>query len=186
MPILSKEPSLYPDDLLNENRTFNPDESWFAMYTLARHEKELVRKLRAQKIAHYCPLAESRKRSPSGRIRVSYLPLFTGYVFVCGTEVQRSDAVATGCISRCLNVTDGDDLRDDLRRILLLTEKGNEVRPEPKPLVGRRAVVKVGAMKGAVGTVTKEHGGHRLTVLVRFMQQGASVQIDEADLEFLD
>ncbi len=186
MPILAKEPEIYPDNLLEDTFDRDVDQGWFAMYTLARHEKELVRQLRQKKIAHYLPLAPQRKRSPAGRIRVSYAPLFTGYVFVCGTEVQRYEAVCTGCISRCLNVTEPELLVEDLQRIRLLTLNGDDVRPEPKPLVGRRALLKRGSMKGSVGTVTKVDSSFRLTVLVRFMQQGASVLIDEADVEFLD
>ena len=46
-------------------------------------------------------------------------------------------------------------------------------------------MVKTGAMKGLKGTITKVNSQHRLTVLVNFMQQGASVIVDEADVELL-
>ena len=46
-------------------------------------------------------------------------------------------------------------------------------------------MVKNGAMKGLKGTITKALSQHRLTVLVNFMQQGASVIVDEADVELL-
>ncbi len=184
MPILAKEPDIFPDSLL-DLPTDNPDDSWFAMYTLARQEKELMRRLRPLSIAYYGPMIEQRKRSPQGRIRTSYVPLFTGYVFVRGDEVARHDAVSTGCISRCLNVTESEELVEDLKRIRQLIVVGSEVRPEPKPLVGRKAIVRSGAMKGLQGTITKALNQHRLTVMVNFMQQGASVIVDEADVELL-
>lgn len=184
MPILAKEPDIYPESLLDQPAE-SPDDSWFAMYTLARQEKELMRKLRPLNIAHYGPMIQQRKRSPQGRIRTSYVPLFIGYVFVRGDEVARHDAVSTGCISRCLPVTEFEKLVEDLRCIRQLVVAGSEVRPEPKPLVGRRAMVKNGAMKGLTGTITKALSQHRLTVLVNFMQQGASVIVDEADVELL-
>ena len=185
MPILAKEPDLFPPDLLDQTSSVPQDESWFAVYTLARHEKELMRKLRPLNIAHYGPMIQQRKRSPQGRIRTSYVPLFTGYVFIRGDEVARHNAVSTGCISRCLPVVDPTELLQDLARIRQLIETGNEVQPEPKPLLGRAAVVRTGAMKGLKGTVTKVHSQHRLTVMVNFMQQGASVVVDEADIELL-
>ncbi len=184
MPILAKEPDIFPESLLDQPAG-TPDDSWFAMYTLARQEKELMRKLRPLNIAHYGPLIQQRKRSPQGRIRTSYVPLFTGYAFIRGDEVARHNAVSTGCISRCLPVTEHEELIEDLRRIRQLVLTGAEVRPEPKPLVGRTAVVKSGAMKGLKGTVTKTLSQHRLTVMVNFMQQGASVIVDEADVELL-
>ena len=184
MPILAHEPDLFPEDLLEKETP--SDLQWFAMYTLSRREKELMRQLRAKKIAHYGPLVEQRKRSPAGRIRTSYVPLFPGYVFVCGREQERYEAIASGCISKCLEITEPSQFVADLRRIRQLLIVGEDVRPEPKPLIGKAAIVKSGAMAGAKGIVTHSHSQHRLTILVKFMQQGASVVIDEADLEFVD
>ncbi|MDA1231814.1 MAG: antitermination protein NusG [Planctomycetota bacterium] len=184
MPILAKEPDMFPEGLL-EQAGAGPDDSWFAMYTLARQEKELMRKLRPLKIAHYGPMIAQRKRSPAGRIRTSYVPLFTGYVFVRCDEVGRHDAVSTGCISRCLSVAESEELIADLRCIRQLVTVGSDIRPEPKPVIGRAAIVKTGAMKGLRGTVTKALNQHRLTILVNFMHQGASVIVDEADVELL-
>jgi transcription antitermination factor NusG len=185
MPILAKEPDLYPANLLEDVTIVPQDQTWYAMYTLARHEKELMRKLRPLRIAHYGPMIQQRKRSPQGRIRTSYVPLFTGYVFVRGDEVARHEAVSTGCISRCLPVPDSSELMQDLARIHQMIVAGSEVKPEPRPVLGRAALVKNGAMKGLKGTVTKVHSQHRLTVLVNFMQQGASILVDEADIELL-
>jgi transcriptional antiterminator RfaH len=82
-------------------------------------------------------------------------------------------------------VTESEQLLEDLKRIRLVLEKGNDVQPEPKPLLGRAAIVKTGAMAGLRGTISKVHSQHRLTVIVNFMQQGASVLVDEADVELL-
>lgn len=186
MPILAKEPDLYPDHLLDQLSVESNPGHWHVMYTLSRREKDLMRKLRAQGIAHFGPMIAHRKRSPAGRIRTSYIPLFTGYVFVCGDETDRYEAVSTGCVSRCLSVSDNAELLADLQRIHVIADTGTDVRPEPRPLVGRRAVVVSGPMTGIRGTITREHSQHRLTVLVTFMNQGASIQIDEADVELLD
>jgi transcription antitermination factor NusG len=186
VPILDQEPDLFPDDLLQILEPDSNPGTWHVMYTLSRREKDLMRKLRAQEIPHYGPMVQQRKRSPAGRIRTSYIPLFTGYVFVCGDEEARYTAVSTGCVSRNLSVTENSELLTDLRRIHLLQHSGTDVRPEPKPLVGRTARVISGPMAGVKGTISQEHSHHRLTVIVKFMNQGASVQVDEADLELLD
>ena len=186
MPILAREPDMFPDNLLDEKTPCPEDTEWYAIHTLSRREKELMRRLRSARIPHYCPLAETRKRSPAGRIRTSYLPLFRGYVFVRGREEDRYTTVATGCVANCLEVTDSRELVTDLRRIRLLNHEGADIRPEPKPLIGRSAVVISGPMTGVQGTITEMHSQHRLTVLVNFMQQGASVTIDEADVELLE
>jgi len=186
MPILAKEPDIFPANLLDEPIPGPEDTKWYVIHTLSRREKELMRRLHANKIAHYCPMAESRKRSPAGRIRLSYLPLFSSYVFVRGTDEDRYNAVATGCVANCLEVTNAAELITDLRRIHLLNQEGADIRAEPKPPIGRLAIVKSGPMTGVRGIITEAHSRHRLTVVVSFMQQGASVTIDEADIDLLD
>jgi transcription antitermination factor NusG len=185
MPILAREPDQYPDNLLDPGAITPEDHVWFAMYTLSRREKELMRMLRPLQIAHYGPMIAQRNRSPAGRIRTSWVPLFSGYVFVRADEVQRHATVSTGCVSRCLPVTEPAQLVEELRRIRVLLETGGDVRPEPRPLIGRPAVVRSGPMKGLRGTVSRVHSQHRLTVVVTFMQQGASVLVDEADVDLL-
>lgn len=184
MPILKKEPDIYPENLLDAGATDPPEKAWFVMYTLARQEKKLMRQLHTDHIFHYGPVIANRTRSPQGRIRVSFVPVFTGYVFVLATENERYDVVSSGCVSRCIPVTNPEEFRNDLRRIRHMLETGTDVRVETTPVVGRRAIIRRGAMVGLTGTVSKVDNHHRLTVLVNFMQQGASVQIDEADVEF--
>ena len=185
MPILKKEPDMYPENLLEDWAETRTDANWYAFYTMSRHEKELMRRLRAQKISHYGPTIQQRKRSPQGRIRTSHVPLFAGYVFVFGNTIERYDAIATGCVSRCIEVKEHSQLLVDLRKISKLITYGTDVQQEPKPIVGRRAVIKRGAMAGLSGVVTLSDSRHRLTVLVHFMQQGASVVIDETDVDLV-
>lgn len=186
MPILAQQPDMFPNNLLDEQTSCPEGNLWYVIHTLSRREKELMRRLKSNQIAYYSPLAASRKRSPAGRIRTSYLPLFRGYVFLRGSEEDRQLALTTGCVANCLEVADSAELISDLRRIKLLNQEGADIRPEPQPLIGRQAMVISGPMTGVEGTVTEVHSQHRLTVLVSFMQQGASVTIDEADVELLD
>ncbi len=187
MPILGQEPDLYPEDLLSSPEVIVPDASWFAIYTLSRREKELMRRLRAQKIAHYGPMIPNRTRSPQGRIRTSYVPLFSGYVFVCGTEEDRYNTVATGCISKCIVVSEPELLVRDLQKIRLLKEHGSDLQAEVRPVVGQRARIVRGPLKERelVGTISKVKSQHRLTIVVNFLQQGASITVDEADIELI-
>lgn len=187
MPILDQEPDLYPDNLLAVPEIVVPDGGWFAIYTLSRREKDLMRRLRTQKIAHYGPMTAKRTRSPRGRIRTSFVPLFTGYVFLCGSEEDRYNTVATGCVSRCLPVTDPKQLVEDLRRIRILEEHGEDLQAELRPAPGQLAKIVGGPLKEKelVGTITQVNSQHRLTIMVNFLQQGASITVDEADVELL-
>src|SRR5438477_12409063 len=101
MPILAREPDLFPDDLLDRAEACDDlEEGWWALYTSARREKALMRKLHALSIPHYGPTIRKLDRSPSGRLRESFVPLFPSYVFLFGTENHRYHALTTNCVSR--------------------------------------------------------------------------------------
>ena len=187
MPILNQEPDIFPENLLSAPEEGSPSDGWFAIYTLSRREKELMRRLRAQNIAHYGPMVPKRTRSPGGRIRTSYVPLFAGYVFVCGSEEDRYNTVATGCVSKCIAVTDREQLITDLQQIRLLEEFGKDLQAEVRPAVGQRARIVRGPLRERelTGTITQVNSQHRLTIMVNFLQQGASITVDESDIELL-
>jgi transcriptional antiterminator RfaH len=180
MPILQCESDLYPDDLFeNAEDTAAPDHSWWALYTMPRCEKELIRQLRAWQIGCYCPLVPRRNRSPAGRVRTSYLPLFGGYVFLFGNEEQRVRALTTNCISRCLSVPDGRELCRDLSHTWRLIQSGVPLTPEASLTAGQRVAVRSGPLAGMEGVIVRRQGQSRLIVAVNFLQQGASVSVDD-------
>jgi transcriptional antiterminator RfaH len=186
MPILTAEPDLYPDDLLDrENWSTEVDQSWWALYTRSRCEMELMRRLRALDIPHYGPTIEKRGRTPKGRINTSFVPLFANYVFLYGDATQRYAALTTNCISRDLVVVEGEQLASDLKQLRRLIQSGLPITPEAKLEPGTRVRMRSGPLVGQEGTVIRRHGETRLLVAVKFLQQGATVQIDECDLEKL-
>ena len=180
MPILPREPDIYPADLLSAGAD---GRAWWAMYTLARREKELMRRLRAMEIAFYSPLVHKRTRSPGGRVRESHVPLFASYVFVCGTEAHRQQALASGCISRSLPVADAAQLVHDLAQIRRLIETDAPLTVEARIAPGRRVRVRTGPMAGLEGVVIKRRGRDWLVVAVEFLGQGASVLLEDFQVE---
>ena len=180
MPILSQEIDLFPTELLAHPPE---DGGWWAMYTLARREKELMRRLHSQQISFYGPVFEQVYRSPAGRLRSSFLPLFPNYVFIHGDESARYKAVATGCVSRCIEIPDQLGLFHDLQNVHQLLGAGLDVTCEAKLLPGQHVRVKNGPLTGQIGQVVERRGQMRLFVTVNFLQQGASVEIDGFDLE---
>jgi transcription antitermination factor NusG len=185
MPILPIEPDIFPDDLLEQA---DPESAlrWWALYTLSRREKDLIRRLRALNISHYAPLIKRRTRSPNGRTRISQVPLFAGYVFLRGGEDDRYSALKTNCISRCLTVDDPERLVRDLQSIRRLITSDVPLTPESRIEPGMRVRIRSGSLAGLEGTVVKRRGTERLFVTVEFLQQGASVQLDDFQVERID
>lgn len=180
VPLLSRETDLYPADLLDREET-GPDSGfrWWAVYTRSRREKDLMRRLKQIDLAFYCPLVEKRYRSPAGRARCSFLPLFPNYVFVWGGDDAGYLTKTTGCTSGVLEVRDGEQLTDDLRRVRHLITSGAPLTLEERLQAGRAVRVRSGPFKGHEGTVIERRGERRLFVAVNFLKQGVSVEIDD-------
>jgi transcriptional antiterminator RfaH len=191
MPILEKETDLYPGDLFE--RFVGPDESvvlpgeaeekWWALYTLSRHEKQLMRKLISINVAFYGPLVPKRYRSPAGRSRISHMPLFPGYVFIYGDNTKRYDALTTNCVSKWFEVPDQIELVEDLQRIKQLIATGHPLTPEARLVKGDPVRVKTGPFAGIDGVVIRRQNKTRLLVGVNFTQQGVSVVLEDCELE---
>jgi|YNPMSStandDraft_1061717.scaffolds.fasta_scaffold07117_2 transcription antitermination factor NusG len=187
MPILPREPDCFPEDLLEPTRlSERGDTRWWAFYTLPRREKELVRRLRRMGLWHYCPLICRRYRSAAGRARSVWTPLFPGYVFLFGTEMDRYQAMTTRCVSRCLEVPDEEELVHDLRQIWRVIQSGVSLTPEARLEPGDRVRIRSGPLVGLEGVVIRRRGQDRLLVAVHFLQKGASIEIADFQVERLD
>jgi transcriptional antiterminator RfaH len=182
MPILQYEPELYPDNLFEAEFASREVGNWWALRTRSRHEKDLVRYLRAAEIGCYCPVIERRTRSPAGRRRTSFVPLFGGYVFALCDEAARLRSLGSNAVVQCLPVADGARLYDDLRQIWTLISSGEDLTPEASLVPGQRVKVRSGSLAGVEGTIVKRQGANRLIVTVNFLQQGASVLLEDCDV----
>ncbi|MFN0050788.1 MAG: transcription termination/antitermination NusG family protein [Planctomycetales bacterium] len=186
MPILTAETDLFPDELLEEEyQLLRPESHWWVLYTRSRREKELMRRLESLEVPFYGPMVEKRFRTPAGRAMRSQLPLFANYVFMFADPEQRYSALTTNCVSRDIPVVHGVELLNDLRQLRRLIATGMPLQHENTLGVGTPVRVCTGPLAGQEGIVLQCRGNRRLLVGVRFLQQGASVQIDECELERL-
>jgi transcription antitermination factor NusG len=184
MPILLREPDTYPDGLLDCPEAARAEAGvWWALYCRPRHEKQLMRRLRQLAVPFCAPLVARRSRQAGGRIRTAYAPLFPGYVFAYGDVADRYTAMTTGCVSRWLSVPDGPSLVHDLRHIRQLIETDAPLTVESRLEPGSRVRIRSGPFLGIEGTILRRNGQTRLLVAVDFLQQGASVLLDQCEVE---
>ncbi len=185
MPILKEEPTIFPENLLEDFIQDVHDRRWWVIYTKARQEKSFSRELFAYQIPFYLPLIK-KTTIAKGRKRMSFVPLFSGYVFLFATEAERVKSMTTNRISRILTVKDPQELVYDLTQIHRLIVSNAPLSLEQKLAPGDRVRVKHGALLGLEGTVLVRRGATRLLVSVNFLQQGASVEVDDYLLERVD
>ena len=179
MPILAAEVDVFPESLLSRDDLVNDGEfQWWAVYTRSRQEKALMRALVSMEISFYCPVLPHRFRSPYGRIRTSYLPLFSNYLFMYSDGHDRYRALKTNLISDTIEVSDGLQLTHDLRQIQRLTRAGKPLSIETNIQPGCKVLIKSGPLAGMEGVVLKRQGTDFLFVVVNFLQQGALVKLE--------
>lgn len=182
MPILKREIDLFPNDLLENIDSY--DSAW--LFSVAsRREKDFMRRLLKQDIAFYGPMLEKRYRSPNGRFRTSYSPLFPNYVFVFGNEGDRYETLRTNCTTKHIEIADVKLLAKDLLQIKKVLNSGVAVMPEEKLEPGDPVYVKNGPFKGFEGEVIRRENQTRLLVFVHFIEQGVSMEIDQSQLQSL-
>ena len=185
MPILTAEPSVYPEALLEELSDVPSERRWWALSTKSRQEKAVARKLFGYEVPFYLPLVKKWSVCRGRRI-ASHIPLFTGYVFLFGTEDERLCSLTTNRISRILVVDDQARLRKELQQLRRLIASGEPLTVESRLVPGNRVRVRRGPLAGLEGTVIARRGHTCLLVRVDFLQQGASVEIEDYFLEPID
>lgn len=184
VPILAKETDQFPKDLFD---LADSDESldWHLLYTLSRREKDLMRRLLALEIPFYGPCAPKKSRSPKGRVRTSWMPLFANYVFLLGGHDELLEARKTNCLVNSAPVTDKLALTLDLRRLKQLIHSEAPVQVEQKLAVGQMVRVKSGPFQGCEGFIEQRRSSSHLVVNVEFVQQSVSVELDDFTVEKL-
>jgi transcriptional antiterminator RfaH len=176
MPILPVEPNLFPTDLFETPAT--EGRVWWVLHTKPRQEKSLARDLLLAEIPFYLPLLE-RKVLVRGKFLQSYIPLFTSYVFLLADQEERVSALATKRVVQSLDVKGQAELWKDLNQVHRLITCGLPVTPEQRLCPGATVEIRTGALAGLKGTIIREAARNRFVVQVDFIQQGASVILDD-------
>lgn len=184
MPILAAEPSIYPDNLLEEVAETSDvaDRHWWAVYTKSRQEKSLARQLLGMSVPYYLPLVPKVNVIRGRRVK-SMIPLFGSYMFMFGTQEERVQALSTDRIVHLLPVPKAEELTSELRHIARLIESKMPLTVEARLSPGQRVRVKSGSLMGLEGEIISRRGEDRLLVSVKFLQRGVSILIEDFCVE---
>ena len=114
------------------------------------------------------------------------IPLFPGYLFLCGGSDARLVALRTHRCANVLEVADQERLKADLRHIHRVVESKEPVDLYPRLRRGCRCRVITGTLAGLEGVVLRRRGLWRVYVGVEFLGQSAELEIDPMLLEVID
>ncbi len=159
--------------------------TWWVAHTKPRQEKALARDLARSDAGYFLPMCDV-KRTSRGRSWPTRLPLFPGYVFLCGSDADRLASLKTGRVIATIPVPDQQGLLAELAAVQRLIESGLGVDPYPALKRGVRCRVRSGPLHGLEGKVAQRRDRSRFVIEVSILGQGAAVTIDGALLEPVD
>jgi len=164
-----------------------PKESnWYAIHTVARHEKRVARQLEEKRIATFLPLLEQIHRWSDRRCKVE-VPLFSCYAFihVAATAERRQQVLQTqGVLGLVGSESQGTPIPDaeieNLRRAI------REKAPctlHPFVDAGKRVRIRGGSLDGLEGILVGPAGDESLVVSVKLLRRSVSMQVRGYDIE---
>jgi len=164
---------VWPESLFDDPQ----DGQWWVLHVKPRAEKALARKCFKRQARFFLPQSRRPRRDP-GRVKDAYHPLFPGYLFLFGAESDRVTALETNLVVNVLKVPDQKELFEDLKRINRVIENGLTVLPMERLTPGSPVSIMDGPLAGLQGTVIRHKNKSTLILKVAFLQQAASVEID--------
>lgn len=150
---------------------------WWIAHTKAKMERVLVRHFIQYNVGYFLPLLE-RVTVSSGKKRRSLAPMFPSYVFFCGDDSSRYQALATNYLCQAIDVTLQEQLIDELVGIEKAVKGKAQLELYPFTIVGQRCRVRAGHFEGLEGVVVESPRGARLVLQVSMLGRGASLEID--------
>ncbi|UCE98671.1 MAG: UpxY family transcription antiterminator [Planctomycetota bacterium] len=158
---------------------------WWVAHTKSRNEKALARDLINKDISYFLPMSWKVRRQRGRKIR-SLLPLFSGYLFFCGDENQRLEALRTNRVANIIEVKDQEKLLSELLQIEYAIRAGAPLVPHKYIKAGRHCRVIAGPLADLQGIVVDTKSTTRLVLQIDMLGQATSVEIDADTIEVID
>jgi transcription antitermination factor NusG len=159
-------------------------QSWYALYTRPRHEKQVFEELSSREVEAFLPTYKIRRRW-SDRYKIVEEPLFKNYVFVSMTLDRYQDTLRPyGAVSYI--AFDGQPARIpefEIAAIRRLVESEIPYNPHPYLKVGRKVRVKFGPLEGCEGILMRKKGLTRLVISVHMLQQSVVAEVEAECVE---
>lgn len=158
---------------------------WWVAHTKSRNEKALAHDLIRRNMCYFLPMSWKVRRKSRRKIK-SLLPLFSGYLFFCGNEEEKTELWRTDRVANLIEVKDQQKLLEELIQIQQALRAGAPLVPDKYIKTGQKCRVMAGPLLGLQGIVVKAKGATRLVLQVDMLGQAASVEIDIEMIEPVD
>jgi len=166
-------PIAYPEGLAIPQFTGQ----WWVAHTKSRNEKALAQDLMARQIQYFLPMNWNIRRHRTRTFK-SLLPVFTGYLFFCGKDLERVEVLRTNRVAGIIDVADQTKLVAELARIEQALRAGVPLLPHDYIRKGQWCRVIAGPLMGLEGIVLEMKKVTRLVLQIEMLGQATYVEID--------
>jgi len=161
---------------------------WTAVYTKPRCEKVVNEYCRRHSIACYVPLRRRAKRYQRRTVE-TFLPMFSGYVFVQLHPEMKTILLESHKVVTVLQIEDTQEdlLIHELNQLQQLEQLQLEedLIVQPKLIPGTPVQVVVGPLAGLTGIVQHRKNKARVSINVEILGQSVSAELDLGEVELV-
>lgn len=158
---------------------------WWVAHTKSRFEKAFAWDLLRRGIGYYLPLIE-RVRISGGRRRKVLAPLFTSYVFFCGGDDARYEAMTTDRLCQAIAIPDQGQFLSQIDAVHKALASNAQLDPflqRPFLAAGKRCRITTGPFMGIEGIVISRDRKTKIVLEVSILGQAVVMEIDPSLLE---
>jgi len=131
----------------------------------------------AKDIPYFLPMTWNIRRHRERTFK-SLLPVFTGYLFFCGKELERVEVLRTNRVASIIDVIDQAKLVTELGQIEQALRVGAPLLPHDYIRKGQWCRVTAGPLMGLEGIVVEMKKVTRLVLQIELLGQATYVEID--------
>jgi transcription antitermination factor NusG len=162
------------------------DSSWYAVHTMARHEKRVAAQFEEKRVRTFLPLLHQVHRW-SDRRRVVEIPMFSCYAFVrmVQTVEERLKVLRTpGVLGFVGSERQGTSIPDEqIESLRKAVREKVPCLPHPFISAGKRVRIRGGSLDGVEGILMGQGGDHSLVLSVELLQRSVSIRVEGYDIE---
>jgi transcription antitermination factor NusG len=168
---------------------FSPEDSnWYAVHTMARHEKRVATQFLEKEVLTFLPLLQQVHRWSDRQSKVE-VPLFSCYAFVriVPTVENRLKVVRTpGVIGFVGNERQGTSIPDDeIESLRTAMREKIPCLPHHFVETGRRVRIRGGCLNGIEGILERQGADQRLVVSVELLRRSVSIRVEGYEIEMI-
>jgi len=162
--------------------------NWYAVHTVARHEKRVAAQFEEKRVSTFLPLLRQVHRW-SDRKSMVEVPMFSCYTFVrmIQTAEERLKVLRTpGVLGFVGSDRQGTPIPDEqiesLRKAI-----GENVPCLPYPFIsaGKRVRIRGGSLDGVEGILMRQGEDQSLVVSVDLLQRSVAIRVEGYDIELV-